>query len=98
MTTLAIPYETDVRTVGLTRGSVVRKGNDLEFVIEIFYRPDEKPVRFWTARRNEKAIAERHHSLRDGFPHLDYVGEVYKSSERYSELNAILEEFEKKQK
>jgi len=99
MTKLAIPYETDVRTVGLTRGSVVRKGNDLEFVIEIFYRPDEKLVRFWTARRNGEEIRESHYSVNaeTGIPHLDLVGALRKDqqSRRYSELNEMLQKFEK---
>ena len=101
MTKLAIPYETDIRTTTLTKGSVIRRGNDIEFVTNVFY-DRERLVRFWAARRNGDEIKESHYSVNaeTRIPHLDLVGTLRKDQQsgRYSELNAILEEFEKKQK
>ena len=98
MTKLAIPYETDVRTVGLTRGSVIRMGNDLEFVTGVFY-DGTRLIRFWTARRNGEEIRESHYSVNaeTGIPHLDLVGALRKDqqSRRDSELNEMLQKFEK---
>lgn len=95
MTTLEISYEADLRKITLAEGSIIRRNNDPEFIVNAFY-DEGRLVRFWAARRNGKEIRESHYSINSetGIPHLDLVGGV-KTGERHAELNAMLEEFEK---
>ena len=88
-----LDLSTDFRNVKLREKDAIKENEKLEFVIKIFCESD-RLVRFWSVRRNENEIMERHYSIRDGLPHLDYVGNVPTSSPNYDKINTFLEEVE----
>lgn len=87
---------TDFRNMEFKVGDAFSENGKTETVTKIYY-DGKRLVRFWTARREGEEIAESHYSVNEktGKEHQDYSGVPPLSSERYSELNKILNGFAK---